>query len=268
MSPEPDDRKIEELVRQTETIIKDPNSLYDVVGKRLAFRSAELQRHFLDPSNKITFGILGNPNSGKTTFAYSCFRILDVYGLPAHYHDLDVYTRSGDAMAGKVSWQQRTKKTQEQVGPEGVQHSIQELKEVAGGIVIADFPGMIDDPFQKMRLKAIDLAIIFVKTIDELDEWTTLCSGVNRGFRFLITHRTFPNFMQPVEEEQAVMPIISDMDRRVVFNPATLTITTSILEEAAVLTHAPKSNYHAFFTQAELTVLEEFLDPMFSIQTV
>jgi hypothetical protein len=259
------DKKVRGLAAEAGKIIRDYDRLYDITGKRLAFWGMELKKHFDDPANKLVFGVVGYPNTDKTTLAYSCAKILQLYDVSSTYCDLDVYTFSGKAIEGQINWDDRPKQTRDKVGIEIVQQSIEALHKIQKGIVIADFPGMIEDPYQPLRLNAINYAIILAKDEGELEEWINLCSAENTGFRFLFTHKQTETLQLKLFKMDARLPAIASMNRQAIVNVATLSVATGILEEAADMTKAPKSKYHNYFTEAELTALEEILDPLYSI---
>lgn len=166
--------------------------------------------------------------------------------VPIRYVDLDIYSNSGEAIAGRIDWDARLKKARPEIGMQDVERSLAQLNETQFGISIVDFPGMLHDPYQPKRLEAVDQVIILAKTQEDLANWIALCRSAMVGFCYLMTYDTFSDFDADLHNQtkilqgKVMMPIVSDMQRRVVFSPATLTLATSMLEEVARISAAPK----------------------------
>jgi len=79
-------------------------------------------------------------------------------------------------------------------------------------------------------------------------------------------HLSYKNINPQFYQTQGLHPQVVNLNRKVVFSTAMLTSATSLVEKAADMTHAPKSEYERHFNQAELTVLQNHLDLHYSIQ--
>lgn len=262
MSPEPDNNHIPFLVEESRKILNDRELIYDLAGKRLALRAIELRGHLSEPANTFRLAIIGNPNRSKTTYAYSCYSVLKTYDVPAKYHDLDVYTQSGMSISGVIGWNERVKRTLEEIPKEEIHESIQTFIDDVPGIVIGDFPGKIEDPYQAQRLEKADLAIILAKDPEEVEEWAKLCTSLGVGYRWLISET------EPPLPYDILYPSFYNLTREVRFSPMMLISATSILEEIAAIRDLTLSNIENCFSQAELVVLQEILDFHFSIRNV
>lgn len=244
------------LVRESEKILENPEEVYDLAGKRLALRGLQLKEHFSKPENTVRFAVVGNSNLGKTTYSYTVAQILDLYSIPVNYVDLDLHTQSGLAMAGVTnSWVT----TRAEIPEDEINKSIKDFAQSGPGIVLGDFPGRLENPHQVNRLKTSSLALIFALNLKERDEWAELCDKAGVGFRWVISRRS-------TSLQGPLYPQTVGLERRVIFSASILASATSIVEEAAQITNAPKSTYQNFFSQPELVVLEEVLDFLYSIQ--
>ncbi|MCH7730140.1 hypothetical protein IID21_01260 [Patescibacteria group bacterium] len=253
---------LEDLAEEAHKILEDQKLVYDLAGKRLALRTVELEAYLSQPENTFRLAIVGPPNRSKTTYAYSVYSVLKKYDLSTHYLDLDLYTESGLAISGMIDWAQRTKRTLEEVGEEKILESIKTFGNLKGGIVVGDFPGKIDDPYQTQRLKQTELAIILAKDHEEIKEWSDLCSTLGVKYRWLISET------EPPLKYEILYPSFYNLTRNVRFSPMILVSVTSILEEIAAIRNITLSNVGAHFSQPERVVLEEVLDFHFSIQNV
>ena len=102
-----------------------------------------MENYFADHVYRL--GIVGDPNRGKTTLAYTYYDLLNKFSFPARYYDLDIYSPSGKAIAGTISWDERKKEPN--VSEKAVVSSINCLKKIQGGLVVVDFPGRRDNPY-------------------------------------------------------------------------------------------------------------------------
>lgn len=260
MTIEPFNPKVDSLVNESRKILNDPNRVFELAKTRLFFLATELLDHFNKPENTFRIAVIGDTNLGKTTFAYSVFNILRNHcSFPAYYIDLDLHTESGSAISGKIKWEERRKRTQKEIPPQKIHDSINLFAKSGPGITLGDFPGRIDNPSQIERLNQANLALIFALDKGGKDQWARLCTKAGIGYRWVIS-RTTPSLENPI------YPQITGLRRRVIFDTEITTSVTSILEEAAEMTGAPKSVYENIFTQAELVVLQEYLDFLFSIR--
>lgn len=244
------DPRVAELVRRAENILSEPERVYDLVGRRLALRCVELEASF--SLDAFRLGVVGNPNRGKTTLAYSYYRALEIYGFPTAYFDLDIYSYSGLAISGEVDWEKRPKRSD--APQKEVEESILAFREAGPGIVIGDFPGRVDNLYQLDRLKTVDLAIILGVSIDDRRGWQELIgkSGVSALWLRSQLDKT-PSY--PLD------PTLYGLDREP--KPADLDVLTSltrILEVVAKMKGVSLSSPWPLFTEAERLILEEVLD--------
>ena len=245
------------LASQAHDILQNPEVVYDLTGKRLALISALTQNHFTDIKNGFRLAIVGNPNTGKTTFSYSVSEILKLYRVPCTYIDLDLYTNSGKAISGEIEWKERNKRSADNIPEAEIMKNIKDFSSPRIGITIGDFPGKINNEFQPQRLKGVNLALILAHNKQDADKWMDLCSTNGIRFRFLIS-----------EDDHILYPQAVDFKRKTVFSIPNLIYATSVLKEAVEKTNGPKIPFDSFFSQPELVILEEVLDFKFSIQNV
>lgn len=242
--------RVTELVKQAEGILADPEGVYDLAGKRLALRCVELEP-FLTPDT-FRLGIVGNPNRGKTTYAYSCYQALEMYRFPAVYFDLDIYSVSGLAISGQVRWEERPKRSKPSMTE--IRELIRGYKEAGPGIVVGDFPGRVDSPYQLDCLKAVDLAIILGVSTADRKAWQELVgkSGVPALWLRSQLDKTPSYPLDPTVYALNREPKPTDLD--------VLTSLTRILEVVAEMKGVSLSSPWSFFSEAERMILEEVLD--------
>ena len=161
------DPKIDFLVHEGRKILKDPEWVNDLAGRRLALRLVELEDYFKGHTFRI--GIVGKPNRGKSTYAYSCFRSLELFKFPTHYFDLDLYSNSGQALRGTVKWEDRPKRAD--APKEETLASIQAYKDTGPGIVFGDFPGRPNNPYQSRRVRSSDIAVVLGDDPEDRKAW-------------------------------------------------------------------------------------------------
>jgi len=102
---DPINGRVARLAKKSGEILQDEGKVYDLVGKRLAWWAVGVEAGLKESPFRL--GIVGFPNRGKTTFAYSMFSLLKAYGMSAQYVDLDVHSNSGPAIAGEIEWRDR-----------------------------------------------------------------------------------------------------------------------------------------------------------------
>lgn len=249
------------LASQAGEILKNPERVYDLVGRRLALTSIALKNHFLDTKNTFRLGVIGNPNVGKTTYSYSISKILELYKTPTTYIDLDVHTESGRAMSGEITWEERRKRKSDEIPLEEVNENIAKFANAGPGIVIGDFPGRISNEFNPQRLKRANLALIFGRNYSDVIPWMDFCTKCNVGYRFAISR-------EDLSLKVPIYPQVDDLNRKFQITTPLMASATSILLEASKLTDGPKINFDNFFSQPELVVLEEVYDFLFSIGNI
>lgn len=244
------DPRVTELVKQTEGILASPEEVYNLAGKRLVLRCVELGP-FLTPDT-FRLGIVGNPNRGKTTYAYSCYQALEMYRFPAAYFDLDIYSVSGLAISGQVRWEERPKRSKPSITE--VRESIRAYKEAGPGIVVGDFPGRVDNLYQLDRLEAVDLVMILDVSIADRRGWQELVgkSGVPALWLRSQLDKTPRYPLNPTVYALNREPKPTDLD--------VLTSLTRILEVVAEMKGVSLSSPWSFFSEAERVILEEVLD--------
>jgi len=248
------DPRVAELVKQAEGILAVPEEVYDLAGKRLALRCVELEP-FLT-SDTFRLGIVGNPNRGKTTYAYSCYQALKIYSFPTSYFDLDIHSASGQAISGQLRWEERSKNPNP--SPREVRESIKAYEEVGPGVVVGDFPGKVDNPYQQDRLKVVDLAIVLGVSMADRGGWQEVVaeSGVPALWLRSQLDRILRYPLDPTIYALNREPKPTDL--------GVLTSLTRILEVVAETKDVSLSNPWPFFTEAERVVLEEVLDFQFA----
>jgi hypothetical protein len=243
------------FVDEGNEILADPERVHELAGRRLALRCVELESFF--QSQVFRIGIVGNPDRGKTTYAYSCFKTLEVLGFPTSYTDLDIYSACGVSISGRVPWEHRPRNRNPT--PEEVEANIQAYKQVTSGIAIADFPGMARDRYQQQRLGLVDLAIV-LSHFYNLDrrEWDEVIDTAGVSSTYLETR-------QESQPRMVNLPSVYNLNRQ----PRPLEIdimvsVTKILEIAAEMKDVPLvdiyERYPDAFSQAEIIILEEVLD--------
>lgn len=240
-------------------ILEDPESVYNLAGRRLALISVISKEHFLKPENTFRVAVVGNPNLGKTTYSYSIAKILELYGTTCSYFDLDVYTQSGSAISGTIEWAKRLKREPPEIKPEDIKQNINTFGQKRPGIIIGDFPGRIEDKYQIRRLKKADLALILASDLTEKNKWAELCDKAGIGYRWVMS---YPH----INTNAPFYPQIYDLERKVNTTTSMIISATSLLMEVTDLTGFGPVNYQNFFTNPELIILEEALDFHFSIQ--
>lgn len=244
------DSRVAELVRQAENILSEPERVYDLVGKRLALCCVELKAPF--SLNAFRLGIVGHPNRGKTTLAYSYYQALETYGLPTAYFDLDIYSYSGRAISGEIDWRERSKRPD--APRKEVEESILAFREVGPGVVIGDFPGKVDNLYQLRRLEAVDLAIVLGVSRNDREGWQELIgkSGISSLWFRTQLDKTPRYPLDPTLYGLNRKPKTTDL--------GVLTSLTRILEVAAEMKGVSLSNPWPLFDEAERLILEELLD--------
>lgn len=245
------------LVLEGRKILADPERVHELAGRRLAFRLVELEDHFSTHSYRL--GIVGNPNRGKSTYAFSCYETLSNYRFPTHYVDLDIYAPSGLALSGEEDWKKRVKRP---IAPkEEVLDSIREFRSTGPGIIFGDFPGLPDKPFQPRRVRAVDMAIVLGDNPTDRAKWLDRLTKAKKNALWLRTRpdqtRTYP-----------LDPTIYALNRKP--RPNSLDIVTSltrILEVIAKQIGIPLANIwerlpngNLPFTEPERLVLADILD--------
>lgn len=248
------------LAEEARKILESRDLVYDLAGRRLALTATQLQDHLSRPENTFHLAIVGSPNRSKTTYAYSCYKVLKAYDIPASYHDLDLYTQSGKAISGEIDWSYRIKRGFDEVPEEEVVQSIRAFLEDRPGVAIADFPGKLNDPYQTDRLKGVDLAIILGRDRGDVGGWERLCSNVGVKRRFLISET------KPPLPYVTLYPSFFNLTRTVRVSPMMLVSVTSILQEIAQIRGVKISPWESYFSKAERVVLGEILDFSFSIR--
>jgi len=248
------------LADEAREILENRELVYDITGRRLALVAINLKDYLSRPGNTFHLAIVGNPNRSKTTYAYSCYEVLKEYGVPSSYHDLDIYTQSGKAIAGEISWDQRIKRGLSEISETEIGQSIQSYHKDQSGVVIADFPGKLDDPYQIERLKGSDLAIVLGRDREEIRRWERFCTDNDVRHRFLISETELPlPYVVPY-------PSFYNLTREPRFSPMLLASVTSILQEIANIRGLSLPKWESYFSKAERVVLCEVLDFTFSIQ--
>jgi len=247
------------LNSEVRRLLKRPEEIGDLLGRRLALIAGLTQGHFTDPRNTFRIAVIGDPNLGKTTYSYSVAKILEMYGTPSSYFDLDVYTESGRAISGEKGWQERRKRSLTQIKRREIKENIRKFGKIKPGIVIGDFPGMSSDKFQVERIHMANMALIFAGDYKHLDPWIKLCTRAHIYHRFLISRPKFS--MEP-----PIYPQINRLYRKPISNLPLIASATSLLLESNEMTHGPKIEIGMHFNDAERTILEEIFDFYFSIQ--
>ena len=160
-------------------------------------------------------GIVGNPNKGKSTYAYSCYETLGNYHFPTHYVDLDIYAPSGLAISGEENWKTRLKRSD--ASKEDILASIARFRATGPGIVFGDFPGLPDKPYQPRRVRAVDMAIVLGDDPADRAKWLDRISKVKQNALWL---RTRPDDIRVYP----LHPTIYDLNRK--SRPNSLTMET------------------------------------------
>lgn len=251
------DPKIQFLVDEGRKILNDPEQVYDLAGKRLMLRVVELNDYFKNHSVRI--GIVGRPDRGKSTYAFSCFRSLELRGLPTQYVDLDIYSNSGLALQGIVKWDDRPKR------PDAPKNetlaSINAYKHAKPGVIFGDFPGWPDNPYQGQRVRASDMAVVLGDDAKDRDAWFRIVSKTHKPSLWLRTRkdneRTFP-----------IDPTVYNLNR--IPRPNGLDIITSLTRILEVIAKQrriplidiwkPLPDGRVAFSDPEQLILREFLD--------
>ena len=245
------------LMRESGKILADPERVHELAGRRLAFRVVELEDHFR--THRYRLGIVGNPNKGKTTYAYSCFETLRKYHFPTHYVDLDIYAPSELAIRGQEDWKKRLKRSD--APKEEVLASIAAFRATGPGIIFGDFPGLPDKPFQPRRVRAVDMAIVLGDDPVDRGKWLNRLAKAKKPTLWLRT-RSDNARVYPLD------PTIYGLNRK--SRPNSLDIVTSltrILEVIGKNIGIPLANvWEALpngripFSEPEHLVLQEVLD--------
>ncbi len=243
-------RRAKILAAQASDILHNYDHTYDLVGRRLALRGIELTPHL--QTLPFRLGVVGNPNLGKTTLAYSYFKLLEVYGVPTQYVDLDLYSQSGPAIAGEIAWDQRTKRNA--VPEEEVLSSIAAYNNIPAGLVVADFPGRISNPHNPERIRGTDLILILTEKDEDRYAWMKLVSDNRRPFLWL---QSVPSLQRTVPIHPSVREL---MRKPKPFSIDVMISLTRILEMIAEMNTIPLHDIWTHLTQAERVVLEEVLD--------
>ncbi len=245
-----EDPAIRSLVAESRKIWSDTDAVYDLAGRRFALRCAELEPYFR--SRTFRLGIIGNPNRGKTTLAFSAHKTFGLYGFPSQYVDLDIYTHSGRAISGEIGWAQRPKRAD--APRREVLESVRRFRKARRGIIVGDFPGRPDNPYQGERLKAVDMALVLGDNPKERLTWLAMAAKVGKPATWLRTNEAYTRKF-PMD------PTVYNLNRDV--HPATLdllTALTRILENVARLVGVKTADPGAFFSEPERVILEEVLD--------
>jgi len=252
------DPEIAAMVDEGTEILADPDRVHELAGRRLALRCLELESLF--ESRVFRVGIVGNPDRGKTTYAYSCFKTLEVLDFPASYTDLDIYSACGVSISGHVPWEKRPRNRNPT--SEEVKANIQSYYQVTSGIAIADFPGMAHDEYQPERLAAVDLAIVLGRNnLDRLD-WERVIdeNGISRIWLHTRLDQSVRMLIQPAVYNLKRNPRPMEID--------IITSLTRILEIAAEMKGKQLvdiyKRYPDAFSETERMVLEEVLDLEFA----
>lgn len=245
------------LVHEGGKILTDPERVHELAGRRLAFRLVELEDHFSTHSYHL--GIVGNPNRGKSTYAYSCYETLSNYHFPTHYVDLDIYAPSELAIRGKADWKERLKRS---IAPkEEVLDSIRGFRATGPGIVFGDFPGLPDKAYQPRRVRAVDMAVVLGDNPADRAKWLERLTKAKKSALWLKTRpdhvRTYP-----------LDPTIYALNRKPRANSLDIvTSLTRILEVIAKNVGIPLANVWEKlpngkipFSEPERLVLTEILD--------
>lgn len=245
-------------------ILDDPVKVFKLIFRRIEILKACLIEPLSREENATRVAVVGYPNRGKTTFAYSVAQILDGLGFPANYVDLDIYTQSGLAMSGEVSWSNRPKNDFKKNPSQEMQNQNRVLKsytETKPGIVIGDCPGRIDNPSNKLFLKNSDFAVILCANLTEMNAWAKLCSEAGVGHFWLISK-------PKIDMNPPIYPQISKLNRQTKLDYQTMIAATDLLFLFADIRNIQVPEYENFFTNPELVVLEEHLDFLFSMRNV
>jgi hypothetical protein len=149
------DREVESRYSRIKDTLSSPDKTYSLVQTVLSFYATQLKKH---TDSHFRIGIIGNPNRGKTTFAYNLHLLLQQLDIGTQYHDLDLYTRSGLAISGQLSWEDRPKV--KSLDEAAITQSIAAFQSSSQQFAIADFPGMAESVGQGQRLHAVDLAVL------------------------------------------------------------------------------------------------------------
>ena len=244
-----DDTRLKQLIKQSKEIVDSPGDMYDLAGKRFALYALQLLPYF--ENNSIHIGIVGNPNRGKTSFAFSATELMSHYGLPALYFDLDDYTKSGGAISGSISWAERKKR--ELVPPEEINQTIADFSK-SHGLVIGDFPGRADDIYQNQRVSSLDMAILMTTGKEDSIEWKKLLEESNIPTSRLIIgkHRG------QTSDHDPIAPYI--VRERKPFTIPMIIACTRTLVNIACIKDVSLIEPWSEMSQAERVVLEEVLD--------
>lgn len=251
------DQKINWLVEQGRAILDNPERVYDLAGRRLALRLIKVEDYF--KKHSFHLGIVGNPNRGKSTYAYSCFRTLELYQFPAQYFDLDIYSNSGLALRGIVNWEDRPKRLD--APKKETLLSIKAYNDIKPGIVFGDFPGRPSNPYQARRVQSSDMAIVLGDDPEDRKAWHHIVSKTHTPSLWLRTRsdhtRTYP-----------IDPTVYGLNRTP--KPGGLDIITSLTRIIEVITKQiglPMDNIWKTlpngitpFTEPERLILQEILD--------
>lgn len=244
------DPHIAELVVQSRKILDNPEYVFDLAGKRLALRCVELEPYFA--SHTFRLGIIGNSNRGKTTYAYSSYLALQNYRFPSRYADLDIYSYTGRAIRGQIGWENWPKRTD--APKKEVLESVREFRNAGPGIVIGDFPGKPDKPYQPYRIKAVDMTVLLGNDSLDRSKWERLVTISRKPSLWL---RSQPDSIR----RYPLDPTLYDLQR--IPKPGGLDVMTSltrIMEVIARIVNVPLRNPWKIFTEPERVVLEEVLD--------
>lgn len=244
------DSKIAWLFQEGQKILSDPERVFELVGKRLALRVVELEKYFA--TNTFRLGIVGNPNRGKTTYAYSCFSLLQNYRFPTQFVDMDIYSYSGNAIAGKIRWEDRPKRSD--APKKDVTESINVLRKAGPGIVIADFPGRPDNEYQPDRLKEFDLVMLLGNNRKDRKRWDAQVTKANVSSLWLRTQAD-KKLQYPID------PTIYDLNREPKpYGLDVMTSLTRVMEVIGRMVGIPVPNPWGLFSEPERLILEEMLD--------
>ena len=137
--------------------------------------------------NTIRLGIVGDPNRSKSLMAWDFYQLALAAGLPAYHCDLDLWSPSRGVFEGLNTWENRPKRKRGEVTDEEIRNSINGLSDLGPGLVVVDFPGLVDEPSQLDRLRAVNLALILENGPEEGIKWLMPLITTRTPFAWMTT---------------------------------------------------------------------------------
>jgi hypothetical protein len=135
----------------------------------------------------VRLGVIGDPNRSKSLLAWDFFQLATAAGLPVYYRDLDLWSPSLGVFEGRNTWEDRPKRQRGEVTDEEIRKSIDGLSDLGPGLVVADFPGLVDEPSQQDRLRAVDMALLLESDPGEGLKWLRPLVKTRTRFAWMIT---------------------------------------------------------------------------------